>query len=146
MGRIGGEGCEATVAAVPSRDRVVRTWAGAARRPLMAAIFLALSVGFVAHRVHVGAHADHSGSWFAGFEHWGRDSLIAIPLSGLVIAGVNFATRGLWSRGFASRLHWALLVGLGYSIALVPGGIGHGRLDSENQKSDGRGQETCFDY
>ena len=91
-------------------------------------MILALSVGFVAHRVHVGGHVDHSDSWFAGLDHWARDSLTAIPLALLVIAGVNFATSGLWSRGFASRLHWALLVGLGYSIALVPGGIAHGRL------------------
>jgi hypothetical protein len=63
-----------------------------------------------------------------GLDHWARDSLFAIPLAALVIGGVNLATRGLWSGGFVARLHWALLVGLGYSIALVPGGIGHGRL------------------
>ncbi|HEY5684393.1 MAG TPA: hypothetical protein VIY70_03380, partial [Acidimicrobiia bacterium] len=95
------------------------------RLTLIYAAVLALTVGLAAHLLHVGHHADAGGGWF----HWLRDSALAIPLAALVLWAVNDVSSSLRARRpLVARVRWALMAGLGYSIALVPGGMAHAKL------------------
>ncbi|MDH3301665.1 MAG: Ig-like domain-containing protein [Acidimicrobiia bacterium] len=92
---------------------------------MAAALFVALTVGLVAHVLHVGHHAVAMNGLF----HWLRDALLAVPLALAVVCVVNRRVRS-WTlaRGSLARVRWALMVGLGYAAVLIPGGLAHALL------------------
>jgi hypothetical protein len=115
------------MARVCTKPPVAKT--GRRRRILLAATVLALSVGVTAHVLHVGQHAGHEMNVLDGALHWLRDSILAIPLAALVVVAGDLITRlGATTRPTTRRMLWASLVGLGYSLALIPGGLAHGIL------------------
>jgi hypothetical protein len=100
------------------------------------AIILALAVGLTAHVLHVGHHADHGGGIISGWGHWLRDSVLAVPLAGLVVFSANLLDRlRPLRRRFFARARWALVAGLGYSFLLIPGGLAHGLFFPDERHS-----------